>query len=326
MVAVARERRAGEARGRRRAALRRGPCLRGRGARLAGAHPSAFSHIAAWGGRRAGADLQRFCIRLRRRRRSRDRGEAARGMDDFDVAIVVNPNNPDGRITPRAALLDLHERLARRGGVLIVDEAFADFDAEGESLAPVAAHEQRGRPALVRQGLRTGRAAARFCARLARHRPVLAGRPRPVAGQRAGDCDRGSRARRFGLARGDARAPWQGGGAARRSPARRRLANHRRDAPFSTGRARRRARRLRAAAGRRNSRPPFRRRSRLAAIRDSGRRERMGTARHGAARVSRIAPRAVLLAFPRAPHKRRAWPIARRESSRFPPGRRFCRP
>ena len=56
-------------------------------------------------------------------------------MGGLDVAIVVNPNNPDGRITPRAALLDLHQRLARRGGVLIVDEAFADFDAE-ESLAP----------------------------------------------------------------------------------------------------------------------------------------------------------------------------------------------
>ena len=57
-------------------------------------------------------------------------------MDGFDVAIVVNPNNPDGQITPCAALLDLHERLARRGGMLIVDEAFADFDTESESLAP----------------------------------------------------------------------------------------------------------------------------------------------------------------------------------------------
>ena len=54
-------------------------------------------------------------------------------MSAYDVAIVVNPNNPNGRITSRAALLDLHERLARRGGMLIVDEAFADFDAEGES-------------------------------------------------------------------------------------------------------------------------------------------------------------------------------------------------
>jgi cobalamin biosynthetic protein CobC len=58
------------------------------------------------------------------------------GMGAFDVAIVVNPNNPDGRIIPRAALLQLHTRLARRGGVLVVDEAFADFDGRGESLAP----------------------------------------------------------------------------------------------------------------------------------------------------------------------------------------------
>jgi cobalamin biosynthesis protein CobC len=57
-------------------------------------------------------------------------------MQDVDIAIVVNPNNPDGQVTPRPALLDLHERLARRGGVLIVDEAFADFGAESESLAP----------------------------------------------------------------------------------------------------------------------------------------------------------------------------------------------
>jgi cobalamin biosynthetic protein CobC len=55
-------------------------------------------------------------------------------MADLDVSIVVNPNNPDGRVTPRADLLDLHERLARRGAMLIVDEAFADFDCE-ESLA-----------------------------------------------------------------------------------------------------------------------------------------------------------------------------------------------
>ena len=62
--------------------------------------------------------------------------ERLEDMGGLDVAIVVNPNNPDGRITIRAALLDLHERLARHAGVLIVDEAFADFDGHGESLAP----------------------------------------------------------------------------------------------------------------------------------------------------------------------------------------------
>ncbi len=51
------------------------------------------------------------------------------------VAIVVNPNNPDGRIARRDDLLDLHARLRLRGGLLIVDEAFADFDGQ-ESLAP----------------------------------------------------------------------------------------------------------------------------------------------------------------------------------------------
>ena len=55
-------------------------------------------------------------------------------MDRLDVAIVVNPNNPDGWIVPCGDLLALHERLARRGGALIVDEAFADFDGE-QSLA-----------------------------------------------------------------------------------------------------------------------------------------------------------------------------------------------
>jgi cobalamin biosynthesis protein CobC len=54
----------------------------------------------------------------------------------FDVAVIVNPNNPDGRLTPREDLLALHRRLARGGGMLIVDEAFVDL-AEGEaSLAP----------------------------------------------------------------------------------------------------------------------------------------------------------------------------------------------
>jgi cobalamin biosynthetic protein CobC len=53
-----------------------------------------------------------------------------------DVAIVVNPNNPDGRLSPRAELLDLHARLAPRGGMLIIDEAFADFDGAAESLSP----------------------------------------------------------------------------------------------------------------------------------------------------------------------------------------------
>jgi cobalamin biosynthesis protein CobC len=57
-------------------------------------------------------------------------------MGTLDLAVVVNPNNPDGWIIARADLLALHECLARRGGALIVDEAFADFDGQ-QSLAPM---------------------------------------------------------------------------------------------------------------------------------------------------------------------------------------------
>lgn len=45
---------------------------------------------------------------------------------DADVVVVVNPNNPDGRALPPADLLAAADRLAARGGLLVVDEAFAD--------------------------------------------------------------------------------------------------------------------------------------------------------------------------------------------------------
>lgn len=62
--------------------------------------------------------------------------EEVAALGGFDVAIVVNPNNPDGRLVSRAALLALHEKLAAGGGMLVVDEAFIDLAAGEESLAP----------------------------------------------------------------------------------------------------------------------------------------------------------------------------------------------
>ena len=53
----------------------------------------------------------------------------------FDVAIIVNPNNPDGRLVPPERLAALAGTLARRGGALIVDEAFIDAEAAEASLA-----------------------------------------------------------------------------------------------------------------------------------------------------------------------------------------------
>jgi cobalamin biosynthetic protein CobC len=52
-----------------------------------------------------------------------------------DLGVVVNPNNPDGRIASRSDLLDVADDLRRRGGILVVDEAFADVVPSDISLA-----------------------------------------------------------------------------------------------------------------------------------------------------------------------------------------------
>ena len=53
-------------------------------------------------------------------------------LDGAPAAVLCNPNNPDGRRNRGADLA----ALARRVGVLIVDEAFADLEEPGLSLAP----------------------------------------------------------------------------------------------------------------------------------------------------------------------------------------------
>lgn len=62
-------------------------------------------------------------------------GEPA-DLKDASLAIVVNPNNPDGRIIDKGALLALGGVLAQRGGLLMVDEAFMDAAPPEASLCP----------------------------------------------------------------------------------------------------------------------------------------------------------------------------------------------
>jgi cobalamin biosynthetic protein CobC len=50
-------------------------------------------------------------------------------------AVVVNPNNPDGRVTDRAVLAQIAAQLKGRGGWLVVDEAFADIDPAVSAVA-----------------------------------------------------------------------------------------------------------------------------------------------------------------------------------------------
>jgi len=55
---------------------------------------------------------------------------------DADVKVIVNPNNPTGKLFTRDELLKLHAQQAARGGVLVVDEAFIDATPE-HSLASI---------------------------------------------------------------------------------------------------------------------------------------------------------------------------------------------
>ena len=58
-------------------------------------------------------------------------------IDNLDVLVVVNPNNPTGLSLTPNRLLDWHARMAQRGGWLVVDEAFMD-NTPHLSLAPYA--------------------------------------------------------------------------------------------------------------------------------------------------------------------------------------------
>jgi cobalamin biosynthetic protein CobC len=60
-----------------------------------------------------------------------------------DVVVLVNPNNPDGRVVEAGRMLALADALVARGGLLVVDEAFAEV-TPGASVAAEA-----GRPGLL---------------------------------------------------------------------------------------------------------------------------------------------------------------------------------
>ena len=61
-------------------------------------------------------------------------------VGEVDTVVLVNPNNPDGYRWTVAQLEDVRQRLARRGGWLIVDEAYADLDPAA-SMAPFAGRD-----------------------------------------------------------------------------------------------------------------------------------------------------------------------------------------
>lgn len=87
------------------------------------AHPAYAEHAHAW--RQAGHEVGVW----------QSLEEAAA----FDVAIVINPNNPTAARHDADSLLTLHAALRARGGTLVVDEAFIDTTPT----ASLAAHSHR---------------------------------------------------------------------------------------------------------------------------------------------------------------------------------------
>ncbi len=112
-----------------------------------------------------------------------------------DVIVLVNPNNPDGRVVPAAELEQAAATLRKRGGWLVIDEAFADLE-EGVSVA------HRNLPATIilrsfgkTYGLAGSQAWLRHrAARIEREHPW---RSRLVVDFRAGAGDRSRGACRF---------------------------------------------------------------------------------------------------------------------------------
>lgn len=56
--------------------------------------------------------------------------DAEQAVERLDVLLLTNPNNPTGKLITPATLREWHSRLAARGGLLVVDEAFVDATPE----------------------------------------------------------------------------------------------------------------------------------------------------------------------------------------------------
>ncbi|AXO89374.1 threonine-phosphate decarboxylase [Pseudomonas parafulva] len=111
------------------AAIQALPQLRPRG-RVGVLWPCYAEHPQAW--RQAGHRLLEL-----------DETQVEDALDSLDVLVLVNPNNPTGRCVSREQLLDWHARLARRGGWLVVDEAFMD------NTPALSVVDQAGRAGLI---------------------------------------------------------------------------------------------------------------------------------------------------------------------------------
>ena len=91
------------------------PTLRTAG-RVGVLHPTYSEHAHAWAKQHHVAALNSSDIET--------------AIDDLDVLLLCNPNNPSGEHFSPGTLLAWHANLAARGGWLVVDEAFIDAEPQ----------------------------------------------------------------------------------------------------------------------------------------------------------------------------------------------------
>jgi len=91
-----------------------------RRSRVAIVGPTYAEHAAAW--RREGHDVAEV--------------QDFDGLGEANVVVLVNPNNPTGRLIPTERLAALAEDLRSKDGLLVVDEAFSDVLTADASLVP----------------------------------------------------------------------------------------------------------------------------------------------------------------------------------------------
>lgn len=66
--------------------------------------------------------------------------EAPACLLNADVAVIVNPNNPDGRVLTPREIAPIADEMMRKDGLLVIDESFMDF-TPAHSAASLAAME-----------------------------------------------------------------------------------------------------------------------------------------------------------------------------------------
>ena len=101
------------------AAIQALPRLRARSRVVVGA-PAYAEHAHRW--RRAGHEVVEVP--------HAELAEMVDKADSCDVMVLCNPNNPTGNMVSAGDLLTWAGKLARRGGWLVVDEAFADVEPQ----------------------------------------------------------------------------------------------------------------------------------------------------------------------------------------------------